>query len=114
MLFICMALIDDEEDQKSFAELYNKYETMAISIALKILKSREAAEDACSEAFLGIAKCYERIKNLEPQELERYIVVTVKDEAGSSEIRGSGSFVRSLFSLSPVLKDKCIWVFIQI
>ena len=36
MLFICMALIDDEEDKKSFAELYNKYETMAISIALKI------------------------------------------------------------------------------
>lgn len=79
MLFICMALIDDEEDKKSFAELYNKYETMAISIALKILKSREAAEDACSEAFLGIAKCYEKIKNLEPQELERYIVVTVKN-----------------------------------
>lgn len=38
MLFICMALIDDEEDKKSFAELYNKYETTAISIALKILK----------------------------------------------------------------------------
>lgn len=79
MLFICMALIDNEEDKKSFAALYNKYETMAISIALKILKSREAAEDACSEAFLGIAKCYERIKNLEPQELERYIIVTVKN-----------------------------------
>lgn len=79
MLFICMALIDDEEDKKSFAKLYNKYETMAISIAFKILENREAAEDACSEAFLGIAKCYERIKNLDPQELERYIVVTVKN-----------------------------------
>ena len=79
MLFICMALIDDEEDKKSFAELYNKYETTAISIALKILKNREAAEDACAEAFLSIAKCYERIKNLEPQNLERYISVTVKN-----------------------------------
>ena len=79
MLFICMALIDDEEDKKSFAELYNKYETTAISIAIKILKNREAAEDACAEAFLSIAKCYERIKNLEPQNLERYIAVTVKN-----------------------------------
>ncbi len=79
MLFICMALIDDEEDKKSFDELYNKYETTAISIALKILKNREAAEDACAEAFLSIAKCYERIKNLEPQKLERYIVVTVEN-----------------------------------
>lgn len=79
MLFICMALIDDEEDKKSFAELYNKYETMAISIAFKILKNRESAEDACAEAFLSIAKCFEKIKNLEPQKLERYIAVTVKN-----------------------------------
>lgn len=79
MLAACMALIDDEEDKKLFARLYSKYETMAISIALKILKNQESAEDACFEAFLSIAKCFEKIKNLEPHKLERYIVVTVKN-----------------------------------
>lgn len=79
MLFICMALIDDEEDKKSFAELYKKYEIKAISIALNILKNRELAEDACSEAFLSIAKSFEKIKNLETHKREKYIVVTVRN-----------------------------------
>ncbi len=79
MLFICMALIDDEKDKKTFAELYKKYEIKAISIALNILKNRELAEDACSEAFLSIAKNFEKIKNLETHKREKYIVVTIKN-----------------------------------
>lgn len=81
MLFICMALIDDEEDKKSFAELYYKYETKAISIALKILKKRELAEEACSEAFLSIAKCFEKVKKLDPHKQDKYVVVTVRNKS---------------------------------
>lgn len=74
-----MALIDDEDDKKTFAQLYEKYKLQAVSIALKVLKSRELAEDACSEAFLSIAKCFEKVKDFEPHKLERYIVVTVRN-----------------------------------
>lgn len=79
MLFLCLALIDDEDDKKSFEELYEKNNRLAFSIAFKILKNNELAEDACSEAFLSIAKCFEKIKDLEPHKLEKYIVITVRN-----------------------------------
>ncbi|MDE6592029.1 MAG: sigma-70 family RNA polymerase sigma factor [Oscillospiraceae bacterium] len=74
-----MALIDDKDDKKSFEELYEKYNRLAYSIAFNILKNNELAEDACSEAFLSIAKCFEKIKDLEPHKLEKYIVITVRN-----------------------------------
>ncbi len=79
MLFFCLAMIDDEDDKKSFEELYKKYSCLAFSIAFNILKNNELSEDACSEAFLSIAKCFEKIKNLEPHKLEKYIVITVRN-----------------------------------
>ncbi|MCM1530188.1 MAG: sigma-70 family RNA polymerase sigma factor [Alistipes sp.] len=81
MLAIYMALIDNEDDKKSFENLFNQNKSKAFAIAIKILKNRSLAEDACSEAFFSIAKCFQKIKKLEAHKLDYYIVITVKNAA---------------------------------
>lgn len=79
MLVFCLAMINNEDDKKSFEKLYGQYYRLAFSVAFYILKNNALAEDSCSEAFLSIAKCFEKIKNSEPHKLEKYIVITVKN-----------------------------------
>lgn len=76
-----MALIDDEDDKKSFEDLFNQNKSKAFAIALKILKNRALAEDACSDAFFSIAKCFQKINKLEAHKLDYYIVITVRNAA---------------------------------
>lgn len=81
MLAICLALIDDEEDKVSFENLYYKYRGQAYAIAYDILKNSALAEDACSEAFFSIAKVYTRIQHLKPLQLEKYVLLTIRNKA---------------------------------
>lgn len=81
MLLLYMALIDNEDDKKSFENLFNQNKSKAFAIAFKILKNRSLAEEACSEAFFRIAKCFQRIKDLEAHKLDYYIIITVKNAA---------------------------------
>lgn len=51
MLF-CGMIIRNEEDRSQIENLYHSYHRMMFYIALGILKNREKAEDAVSQAFL--------------------------------------------------------------
>lgn len=81
MLAVCMALIDEEYDKKSFEKLYNKYENRVYTISYRILKNKKLAEDATSETFLSLAKCFQKIKILEHHKLDCYIVITSRNTA---------------------------------
>ncbi len=52
MLAIYLTLIDNEDDKKSFEDLYNQNRSKAYAIAFNILKNKALAEEACSEAFI--------------------------------------------------------------
>ena len=52
MLAIYLTLIDNEDDKKSFEDLYNQNRSKAYAIAFNILKNKALAEEACSETFL--------------------------------------------------------------
>ena len=51
MLAIYLTLIDNEDDKKSFEDLYNQNRSKAYAIAFNILKNKALAEEACSEAL---------------------------------------------------------------
>lgn len=51
MLAIYLTLIDNEDDKKSFEDLYNQNRSKAYAIAFNILKNKTLAEEACSETF---------------------------------------------------------------
>ncbi len=81
MLALCLTLIADEEDRISFESLYYQYKKKAYAIAYDILKNPALAEDACSEGFFSIAKVYTSIRDLEPQQLETYVLSTIRNQA---------------------------------
>ena len=49
MLAICLALINDDEDKKSFEQLVKKFEKKLYTESFKILRSHELAEEAVWE-----------------------------------------------------------------
>lgn len=75
MLAIYLTLIDNEDDKKSFEDLYNQNRSKAYAIAFNILKNKTLAEEACSETFFSLAKSFQKIKNLESHKLDYYIVI---------------------------------------
>ena len=74
MLALYLTLIDNEDDKRSFEDLYNQNRSKAYAIAFNILKNKALAEEACSEAFFSLAKSFQKIKNL-----DYYIVITVRN-----------------------------------
>lgn len=60
MLAIYLTLIDNEDDKKSFEDLYNQNRSKAYAIAFNILKNKTLAEEACSEAFFSLAKMFSK------------------------------------------------------
>ena len=62
MLAIYLTLIDNEDDKKSFEDLYNQNRSKAYAIAFNILKNKTLAEEACSETFLVSQKGFKKLK----------------------------------------------------
>ena len=63
MLALYLTLIDNEDDKRSFEDLYNQNRSKAYAIAFNILKNKTLAEEACSETFFSLAKSFQKIKN---------------------------------------------------
>lgn len=79
MLAVCLTLIDDEEDKKSFEQLVKKYEKKLYSVSFKILRSHELAEEAVWEAFYRIADNFYKIHNLPVYKMEAYLIITIRN-----------------------------------
>lgn len=79
MFNMCMLIIEDDEDKKQFEELYIKYEKIFYSIAFSILKNHELSEEACSEAFLSIAKHFDFVSKLDSKDLPAYLKVVISN-----------------------------------
>ena len=76
MLGVCLALIDDEEDKKAFETLYNRYRNLMLYVANQILHNKEEAEDAVAEAFLRIAKNFEKVhKDICPKTAGFFVLI---------------------------------------
>lgn len=81
MISVNMSLIDNASDMKKFERLYNDTKLRAYRTAYKILHNEAMAEDAVSEAYFKIAKCFQKIYKLEPHKLASYVVITVRNTA---------------------------------
>lgn len=79
MLSVCLTLIDDDEDKKSFERLVKKYEKKLYNESFKILRSHELAEEAVWDAFYRIADNFQKIINLPVYKMEAYLIITIKN-----------------------------------
>ena len=81
MLSAYMALIDDKALCSEFEKLYYESRVDAMKTAVYILHSNALAEEAVSESYFKLAKCFQKVHNLPSHKLKSYLVITVKNTA---------------------------------
>lgn len=79
MLTVCLTLINDDEDKKSFEQLVKKFEKKLYTESFKILRSHELAEEAVWETFYRIADNFHKIHNLPVYKMEAYLIITIRN-----------------------------------
>lgn len=81
MITIYLSVIETTEDKALFETIYDKYKNQMYSIACKILKDENLAEDAVQEALLGIAKQITIFREMPEDKLKAYICIATKNTA---------------------------------
>ena len=79
MLSAYMALIDDAGQRAQFERFYYDSRNAAMRIALAVLHNSSIAEEAVSESFMKLAKCFQNVHNLSSHDLESYFVIIVRN-----------------------------------
>ncbi len=79
MLLICLALLQNPEDNLRFEEFYNKFYDTVYFIAKDHLRTKEAAEDCAQEIMIRFAKDFHNIKqSFDDIGFRRYVRVVAK------------------------------------
>lgn len=81
MLTICLAMLETEQDQRRFTQLFEAHEKKIYGVALHILGDHTQAEDAAQQTWLKLVQNWERISALSWKETEGYVVTTAKNAA---------------------------------
>ncbi|MCM1286488.1 MAG: sigma-70 family RNA polymerase sigma factor [Acetobacter sp.] len=71
-------LIDSDENKKQFEYLYYKYRNLMAFIAQENLSNQEDVEDAVQDAFIYIAKNFDKIDDVDSKQTKSYISVITK------------------------------------
>ena len=81
MLSAYMAMIDDKALCSEFEKFYYDSRVKAMRTAYSVLNNHALAEEAVSESFMKLAKCFKKVHDLPSHKLESYFVITVKNTA---------------------------------
>lgn len=82
MLTMYLALLENEQDQQIFTNIYNRYYDKLMAVATQRLsgKSQMAVEDAVHNTFLKAIRYFETAKKIPEDEMEFWLVAIVKNE----------------------------------
>ena len=82
MLPIFIGLLEDAEDQRAFAELYQRYYGKMAAVAARYFpEDPQEAEDALHNAFLQVIRHFEKVSSLSCDVLPFWLVSIVKNES---------------------------------
>jgi len=79
MLVMFLAMLETEEDQRRFTQLFEAHEKKIYAVVLRILGDRTQAEDAAQQTWLKLVQNWERISALPWKETEGYAVTAAKN-----------------------------------
>jgi RNA polymerase sigma-70 factor (ECF subfamily) len=80
-LLIYLQMIESEQDQVKFLQLYERYRGLMFYVANQILHSEQDAEDAVYEAFVSITENLKKISDVECPKTRSYAVIIVERKA---------------------------------
>ena len=81
MIALYLSLIDTPSDKTKFILLYEKYRRLMHYTAKEILKSDKLAEEADQEAFIRIAKNFNKINQIETAATKKFTVIITRNAA---------------------------------
>jgi len=73
-------MLETEVERMNMIKIYEKYKPLMLSIAMKILKNKEQAEDAVHEAFLAIINHKEKYLQNKCPDLGVPIVIIIRNK----------------------------------
>lgn len=75
-LFICMQMIETDEDKSKFEEIYQTYQNLMYYIAYSRLHHEQDAEDVVYHVFMKIAENIQKIEPVSPR-TKQYVAAMV-------------------------------------
>ena len=82
MLSLCLAMLQNPEDEPRFEEFFNKFYDTVFYVAKKHLNSIEAAEDCAQEVMERFAKNFHNItQDFDDAKFKRYVKIVAKGMA---------------------------------
>ena len=81
MLFLYMAMIEEQADQIRFEQIYHGYRKQMLVVANRVLHNTEDAEDAVQNALLGSAKHIKSIPASDERTVRAYVLTAAKNAA---------------------------------
>jgi RNA polymerase sigma-70 factor, ECF subfamily len=67
-------------DERAYCELYDRFSARLLRTAIGVVRSRQDAEDAVQEVFLGVLKSRRRLQDV--QDLTAYLFAALRRAAG--------------------------------
>ena len=77
-MLIYLQTTGSAEDRSRFEQLYLKYRSLMLRVAMRILHNEQDAEDAVHQAFLSILNNLEKISDVDCLQTRSYIVIIVE------------------------------------
>ena len=79
MLMPFVLALETEEDVKSFEELYEANKLTLYKYAYSILRNSSSAEDAVQDAFLSLARNFDKLDTSDNSRIRSYLIITVRN-----------------------------------
>ena len=79
MLMISLCALNNNSDQDSFEQIYENNKDLLFRYAYSILKDISSAEDAVQDAFLALAKNFEKTYEMNCNQIRSYMIIIVRN-----------------------------------
>lgn len=96
ILAVCLAMIDDEAQQRKFEELYHRYRGLMYHCAEALLHDSHLAEDAVNIAFMQIARNMDCVGEVDSNRTKRLLITIVERKAMTLYTRQNREYQRTV------------------
>lgn len=80
-MILFLALLDSQEEQEKFRELYEQYRHFMWYVAEQKLQDRYLAEDAVQEAFLALTRHLAKVEDVYSPRTRKFLATIVRSKA---------------------------------
>ena len=117
-MLLYLQLIDSPQERSRFERLYATYRNLMFHVAKRILGNDQDAEDAVHDAFLAIAKNFDKISTDDRHKTKAFVVIVVENKAINiyhhKKRRSEAMYLEDISGISVQLPDddglaRCLW-----